>query len=60
MSAAPTGPVLVTGCSSGIGKATAEALIATRTLGDDRVWDFMVRQQVKAQRLPRPDRETAT
>ena len=29
MSAAPTGPVLVTGCSSGIGKATAEALVAS-------------------------------
>ena len=28
MTAAPTGPVLVTGCSSGIGKATAEALVA--------------------------------
>lgn len=28
MSAAPTGPVLVTGCSSGIGRAAAEALIA--------------------------------
>ena len=29
MSPAPTGPVLVTGCSSGIGKATAEALVAS-------------------------------
>lgn len=28
MTAAPTGPVLVTGCSSGIGKATAEALLS--------------------------------
>ena len=28
MSPAPTGPVLVTGCSSGIGRATAEALLA--------------------------------
>jgi NADP-dependent 3-hydroxy acid dehydrogenase YdfG len=27
VTAAPTGPVLVTGCSSGIGKATAEALV---------------------------------
>jgi hypothetical protein len=25
----------------------ARALIATRTLGGDRVWDFMVRQQFK-------------
>ena len=28
MSAAPTGPVLVTGCSSGIGRAAAETLVA--------------------------------
>ena len=28
MSTAPTGPVLVTGCSSGIGRATAETLVA--------------------------------
>lgn len=27
MSPAPTGPVLVTGCSSGIGLATAQALL---------------------------------
>ena len=26
----------------------ARALIATRTLGGDRVWDFMIRQQFKA------------
>jgi NAD(P)-dependent dehydrogenase (short-subunit alcohol dehydrogenase family) len=47
VSAAPTGPVLVTGCSSGIGRANAQGLLATRTLGGDRAWDFMIRQQFK-------------